>query len=80
MKKEYLFDNEKNVKRLLIFVYVGLVVLIILDLISPKHPVFKWEEWPAFYAVYGFVAFCTIVLAAKFILRKIVKREEDYYD
>jgi Kef-type K+ transport system membrane component KefB len=80
MKKEYLFDKEKNVKRLLIFVYVGLVVLIILDLLSPKHPVFKWEEWPAFYAVYGFVAFCTIVLAAKFILRKIVKREEDYYD
>lgn len=80
MEKEHLFDKEKNVKRLLIFVYVGLVVLIIVDLFSLKHPVFKWEEWPAFYAVYGFVAFCTIVLAAKFILRKIVKREEDYYD
>jgi hypothetical protein len=80
MEKGYLFDKERNVKRLLIFVYVSLVVLIILDLFSPKHPIFLWEEWPAFYAVYGFVAFCTIVLAAKFILRKIVKRKEDYYD
>jgi hypothetical protein len=80
MKKEYLFDKEKNVKRLLGFVYIGLVVLVVLDVLSPKHAEFPWEEWTAFYAVFGFVAFSSIVLLAKYILRKIVKRDEDYYD
>ncbi len=78
--KKYLFDSEKNIKRLLGFVYSGLGVLIVFDLFYPKHAEFPWEGWTAFYAVFGFVAFCSIVLAAKYLLRKIVKRDEDYYD
>ena len=33
-----------------------------------------------FYAVYGFVACVLLVLVAKYILRPLVKRGEDYYD
>lgn len=78
--KEHLFDKPKNVKRLLWFLYISLVLLIIVDFFIPKHPYFPWEEYPSFYAVYGFVACVGLVLVAKHGLRRIVKRKEDYYD
>ena len=33
-----------------------------------------------FYAVYGFVACVVLVLVAKYILRPMVIRKEDYYE
>jgi len=60
--------------------YIFLVLLIVVDLFFPKHPVFPWERYPSFYGAYGFVACVSLVLAAKYILRKMVKRKENYYD
>lgn len=79
-EKEYIFDKPKNVKRLLGIFYGILVLLLIGDFFVHKHAVFPWEEWPEFYAIYGFVACTVLVLAAKYILRPLVKRREDYYD
>lgn len=79
-KKEYLFDKPANVKRLLWTLYSCLIGLILIDLFIAKHPYFPWEEYPSFYAAYGFVSCVLLVLAAKYILRKMVKRREDYYD
>ena len=45
-----------------------------------KHAIFEWENWPGFYAVFGFVACVLLVLIAKYILRPLVMRDEDYYD
>jgi hypothetical protein len=39
-----------------------------------------FAAWFAFYAVFGFVACVALVLAAKEILRRLVKRPEDYYE
>ncbi len=78
--KSYLFDKPKNVKILLWSFYASLVVLLFLDLFVSKHPYFRWEEWPEFYAVYGFVACVVLVIVAKYVLRPLVKRREDYYD
>ena len=80
MKEEHFFDKPQNVKRFLMGFYILLVLLIVVDLILPKHPVFPWEGYPSFYGAYGFVACVGLVLATKYILRKMVKREEDYYD
>jgi hypothetical protein len=79
-EKTYLFDKPKNVKRVFIFFYSALVVLLIAEFFVHKHPHFPWEKWWGFYAVYGFVACVLLVLAAKYILRPLVKRPEDYYD
>jgi drug/metabolite transporter (DMT)-like permease len=78
--KKYLFDNPKNVKRLLGCFFSSLVVLLIIEFFIHKHPHFPWEGWLEFYAVYGFVACVALVLAAKYILRPLMKRREDYYD
>ena len=80
MKEGHFFDKPENVKKVLGLFYVSLLVLIIMDLFIPKDPHFSWEAFPAFYAAYGFVGCVGLVLGAKYILRKMVKRKENYYD
>ena len=79
-EKKYLFDYPRNVKILLRSFFSSLVVLLIIEFFIHKHPHFAWEGWLEFYAVYGFVACVALVLAAKYILRPLMKRREDYYD
>ena len=64
---------------MLLWFYAFLAVLLIVDLLIPKHGHFPWEEAPAFYAVYGFIACVSLIFIAKG-LRKLVRRKEDYYD
>ncbi len=80
MSQVHLFDKPEHVTKLLRVFYVSLVVLIVLELFVPKDPHFSWERFPAFYATYGFVGCVGLVLGAKYILRYIVKRKEDYYE
>ena len=80
MKEGHFFDKPQNLKRFLLGFYIILVLLVVVDLFLPKHALFSWDAFPSFYAVYGFVAYTAIVLVSNFILRKIVKRKEDYYD
>jgi hypothetical protein len=79
-EKQYLFDKPANIKRLFTVYYPFLVLLLVLDLLLAKHVNFPWENWPQFYAVYGFVACVALVLTAKYILRPLVMRKEEYYD
>lgn len=80
MKEEHFFDDPQNVKRFLMGFYIFLVLLIVIDLILSKHPSFPWEGYPFFYGAYGFVAYVIIVFGSNYILRKLLKRNEDYYD
>ena len=78
-KKKYLFDNPGNVDRLLRGFYIICILLVVVDFIVHRHIYMAWENLPAFYALYGFVACVALVLLAK-LLRKVVMRKEDYYD
>ena len=63
-------------------VFVGvLVVLVAVDVVfvTPDHPSLIFETIPGFSAVYGFVACTALVVIAK-ILRKVCKRDMDYYE
>lgn len=74
-----IFDNPKNVKRLLAVFYSILVLLLIIDPFIYKHAEFPWEEIPGFFAVYGFVS-CVLVISIAGLLRIFIKRKEHYYD
>jgi len=78
-EKTYLFDKPRNVTLLLRTLYVICAGLFIADFFVHRHTVHAWEEFPAFYAIYGFVGCVLLVLVAK-VLRKFVMRKEDYYD
>ena len=80
----HIFDDPRNVKRVIGGLVVLCVVLIALDLVLHRHPSFSpgsfpAEGWFGFYAIYGFVACVLLVLIAK-EMRKLLMRGEDYYD
>ena len=79
MEKQHLFDNPRNVKRLLWTIYVICAVLVGLDFAFQRHAIHGWEGLPGFYALYGFVGCAALVLIAK-QMRKLLMRKEDYYD
>jgi len=39
-----------------------------------------WNSVPAFYALFGFISCIVIIYFAKFIAKKIVNRDINYYD
>ena len=78
-EKERWLDQPRNTDRLFRGLVVTCVLLVVIELIWHRHAEFDWEGWPGFYAVFGFVAFFTIVILGKH-LRPFLKREEDYYD
>ena len=80
MEKKHFFDKPKNVRGLFWVFCASLLVVLVLEFFIDKHPYFPWEEWPGFYAAFGFVVFVGLILVAKYILRPIIKRKEDYYD
>lgn len=79
-EKKYFFDKPGNFKIVLGCFISAMAGLLIAEFFIHKHAHLPWEEWPEFYAVFGFVILVLIVLAAKYILRPIVERREDYYD
>ncbi len=77
-------DDPRNVKKMLKVFWALCAVLVLVDLLDPlglydRHAHFPLEGIPGFYAFYGFVACTCLVFMAK-VLRKVVMREEDYYD
>lgn len=78
--ERYWLDQPANVNKLVWLLVVVCVGLVLFDAVYVKHGHFAFEEaFPAFYGVYGFLAYCFIVLSAK-ALRRLLKRDEDYYD
>ena len=78
-QKQYLFDKPENVSRLLRGFYILCAILFLLDFVVHRHTTIGLEEFPGFYALFGFIAFVALVEGSK-LLRKLVMRKEDYYD
>jgi hypothetical protein len=88
-EKERFFDKPRNVRLVLRLLFAVCAVVFLLDLVDLalrwfgvaelRHAERSWEGLPGFYAIFGFVACVFLVLAAK-ELRKVVMRDEDYYD
>ena len=85
--KEHYFDKPENVRRFIRGFFISCVVFVLFDVVfffhhkhlSFGHGEMPVEGWFGFYALYGFVACVLLVLVAK-QLRKILMRDEDYYD
>jgi hypothetical protein len=77
--KSHMFDNPKNVNRVIHALLAASGLSFVLDFFIPRYVDHPWESLFGFYAIYGFVACVFLVLAAKEI-RKFLMRKEDYYD
>ena len=77
--------RPKSARRIIAALFITCGIGVLLDFLFlsesfDKHALFEWENWPGFYAVYGFVACVLLVLVSKYVLRPLVMRDEDYYD
>lgn len=72
-------DRPENVNKIVWLLWLACTALVIAEFFYHKHPYFGFDGSFAFYAWFGFVAYCVIVLSAKGF-RRLVKRDEDYYD
>jgi len=79
-ERKYWLDEPRNVNKLVYGLYVICALFALADLFPYKHHLhFGFEYWPGFSSIYGFVSCVALVLAAA-QLRKILMRDEDYYD
>ena len=78
-EKQHLFDDPKNVKRLLWFLYISCALLFALDFVIHRHVAHSWENLWGFYPIYGFVS-CSILVFVATWMRTFLMRPEDYYD
>ncbi len=77
--KRYWLDRPGNVNKLIGLLVLICALLTLTDLLYHKHTEFGFEGWFGFFAWYGFLAYCLIVLSAR-LLRRWLRRGEDYYD
>lgn len=77
------FEKPETLTKLwrLVFALCGIFALmnIVLAFMGKTHPHFTIDKFPVFYGVVGFLSFMFIILAGQH-LRKILMREEGYYD
>ena len=76
---KHLFDDPKNVKRVLLFLYISCAILLVLDFVIHRHIAHTWENLWGFYPIYGFVG-CAILVFVATWMRTFLMRSEDYYD
>lgn len=79
-EKKHVFDDPRNVRRLIWLVVIACVISVLAQLFVHVHVVHPWEALFGFYGIYGFLAFVALVLLAKEVLRRLVMRRKDYYD
>ncbi|PHQ70450.1 MAG: hypothetical protein COB93_05490 [Sneathiella sp.] len=84
-EKKYWLDDPKNHDKIFYGVLVICTLIAIPDVLSllnilyHKHIEFEMENIFEFYSLYGLVCYVGLVLIAK-QLRKVLMRDEDYYD
>ena len=78
-EKVHYLDRPENIQKLLKWFYVICALLFVADFVVHRHTKVALEEFPAFYAIFGFVAFVVLVIGS-IALRKLIMRKEDYYD
>lgn len=78
-KREHIFDEPRNIRRLLYMLYSICALLLAVDFLYQRHAQHGWDGWPGFYAGYGFVGCVLLVLVAR-VMRRFLKRPEDYYE
>lgn len=78
-EKNYWFDDARNVKKILLSLYISCGGLFVADFFYHKHADLEFESWFGFHAIYGFGACVLLVLAAK-VMRKVLARAENYYE
>jgi hypothetical protein len=77
--KQYWLDDMRNVHKLFWALVVVCAFLFMSDALYEKHVIYEFENWFGFFGLFGFFVSFALVLTAR-ELRKILMRDEDFYD
>ena len=85
MKLAKLIEFLRDRLKALIWICCGVLALVVVldaipGLVNKEHAHTGPEHWPAFWAVFGFVACVVIVLVSKWYGHLGIMTREDYYD
>jgi len=72
-------DRPGSVDWLIRALGAAAALTVLADFFYHKHVDYGFQSWPGFDAGFGFVSCVALVLAAK-QLRRLLMRDEDYYD
>ncbi|HJO87562.1 MAG TPA: hypothetical protein QF359_11420 [Rhodospirillales bacterium] len=78
-EKTFWLDDMRNVHKIFWALVVICCLLMVSDLFIHKHTDFGFQGLFGFFGLFGFCLSFLLVLTSK-QLRKIVMRDEDYYD
>lgn len=78
-EKNYWLDEPHNVTKLYRGLWLVCGFLVSIDLFLHRHEDFEFATLFGFHGIYGFFGVVALVLAAKH-LRRVVMRNEDYYE
>ena len=77
--KSYWLDKPGTLRLIIAVLVISCIALFAVDFFYHKHGHYDFEQRYGFYAWYGFLSYCFIVLSAK-QMRKLIGRKEDYYE
>jgi hypothetical protein len=72
-------DRPSSISLIIKVLVLACVISVLADFFYHKHGDYHFQEWFAFDAVFGFLAYVGLITAAKG-LRRLLMRDEDYYD
>ena len=78
-KSEWWLDRPSSISLIIKILIAGCVLSVLADFFYHKHADYVFQKWIAFDAIFGFLSYVGLITAAK-LFRKIVMRDEDYYD
>lgn len=78
-EKHYWLDDKRNVHKIFWALVSVCTLLLLSDFFIDHHGVFSFQNWFGFFGFFGFGLSFLLVLTSK-QLRKILMRNEDYYD
>jgi hypothetical protein len=72
-------DRPSSIRLIIKLLLVACALSVAADFVYHKHGDYHFQEWFAFDAIFGFLAYVGLVTAAKGF-RRLLMRNEDYYD
>ncbi len=79
-KPDHWLVRPQTIRKLWIWFYVGLLILVLLELVTGSAGKFAGpDQWFGFAAAFGFLSCAAMVFGAR-LLGFLLKRKDSYYD
>jgi hypothetical protein len=76
---DWWLDRPSSIRLIIRVLMIACALSVVAEFFYHKHGDYHFQEWIAFDAAFGFLAYVGLITAAKGV-RRLLMRDEDYYD